>query len=59
VLWLGRQRNRGDDGHSGFNARLAQWWKQPHLVHGVQSDAVGYLAQKSFRSLDHACAFEV
>jgi hypothetical protein len=38
---------------------LAQWWKQSHLVHRVQPDAVGYLAQKSLGSLDHAGAFEV
>ena len=56
---LGRQRNGGHDGHSGLDSGLPQRRKQSDLVHRIQPDAFGDLAQESFGGLDHAVVFEV
>src|SRR5206468_4617165 len=59
VLRFGRKRNRGYHGDAGLDAGLAQWRKEPHLVDGVETDAVGNIAQESLGRLDHAVTFDV
>lgn len=59
VLGLGRKRNRRYYGDARLDTRLAERWKQSDFVNGVESDAVGYVPQKSFSGLDHARTLEV
>jgi len=59
VLGLRRKWNRGHDRDARLDARLTKCGKQSDFIDRVQADAVCYVAQKSFGSLDHTGSFDV
>ena len=56
---IGRQRNRGDNRNARLDSRLAEGREKADFIDGVQSDAIGDIAQKPLGSLAHALTFEV
>ena len=55
---IGRQGNRGDNRDARLDSRLAEGREEPDFIDGVESDAIGDIAQKPLGSLDHALTFE-